>query len=423
MHKSFLYFTVNSLCVLMAARLSIFSISWWIVEQTGNASELAQMMAFALFIEVGCRFLCANLGDLFNKKLIVIITSAITGLSSTALYLAICNDLHMVFTWLAVMTISICNAIRLPVNDSILKLLVPDYCLSQAISINQTVKTFGSMGIPIISGALISLTGVEFGLLVAVIASFISIASVSSIPYKHQPQEPSQRTFISLHRSSWHNFLRIYPEVVFAITCALLNGVMFTFFSVFVPFLANSTSSNGAWIMGLLDGAFSLGLFLGAMFILRKKTNKSIPAARTIIGFAVMTLMFLIVALIVLYQQYIPNMITMPFAIALPLVASGTCLFLINNSISIIRMRASPHSSLASIIGFSSSISGGLIPISLLFGGKIIDIMGMEAFCFVTAGVMAFASLILALSPHIRAITYLKESELSDLYTKRYINT
>lgn len=152
-----------------------------------------------------------------------------------------------------------------------------------------------------------------------------------------------------MHRKRWADFLKIWPEVTFAVVRALLNGVMYAFFSVFVPFFANTITADGAWIMGTLDGAFSIGLFLGATFIVGKHKLKSRPMSRAMMGFTGITASFLLIAVIVLYQSQFPGTPALVFGMSAPLVIGGACLFLINNSISVIRMHASPKGSLSSI--------------------------------------------------------------------------
>lgn len=151
-NKDFTFFIANSLCVLSASRLTLFATSWWMVEETRNASDLAQMMAIALLIEVACRFLFANVGDVFNKKHVVMLTSLVTGLSSLILYWVLSPGVHYLLIWTPIILLSVCNAIRMPVNASLLRFIVPESILSRAISLNQGVNTFGTMVVPILAG-------------------------------------------------------------------------------------------------------------------------------------------------------------------------------------------------------------------------------------------------------------------------------
>ncbi|MEH0715880.1 MFS transporter [Vibrio campbellii] len=423
MNKDFVFFTANSLCVLSASRLTLFATSWWMVEDTGNASGLAQMMATALLVEVACRFLFANIGDAFNKKHVVMLTSLATGIASLAIFGLLGADTNYMFIWPPIILLSVCNSIRMPVNASLLRFIVPESFLSRAISLNQAVNNFGTMVVPILSSGMISLLGVKMGLAISILSSVLSIAFLKCINYKQEPIEVKIQSFISMHRESWGEFLKIRLEVTFAVVCALLNGVMFTFFSVFVPYFASNMMDDGAWIMGALDGAFSIGLFVCASFIVGKKKYKMPPLKRAIMGFVGISITFTIVATIVLYHKQIDSIPFVVFLMAIPLALGGGSLFLINNGISIVRAHASPKISLSSIIAFSASMSGLLIPVGLFFGGQIIDSLGMVTFCFVTAVIMTLSTIILIFSSHVSVVAKLEESEMADFYTRRYLKS
>ncbi|NVN83622.1 MULTISPECIES: MFS transporter [unclassified Vibrio] len=423
MNKDFVFFTANSLCVLIASRLTLFATSWWMVEDTGNASGLAQMMATALLVEVACRFLFANIGDAFNKKHVVMLTSLATGIASLAIFGLLGSDTNYMLIWPPIILLSVCNSIRMPVNASLLRFIVPESFLSRAISLNQAVNNFGTMVVPILSSGMISLLGVKMGLAISILSSVLSIAFLKFINYKLEPIEVRIQSFISMHRESWGDFLKIRLEVTFAVVCALLNGVMFTFFSVFVPYFASNMMEDGAWIMGALDGAFSIGLFVCASFIVGKTKYKVPPLKRAIMGFVGISITFSIVATIVLYHKQIDSIPLVVFLMAIPLALGGASLFLINNGISIVRAYASPKISLSSIIAFSASVSGLLIPVGLLFGGQIIDSLGMVTFCFVTAVIMTLSTIILIFSSHVSVVAKLEESEMADFYTRTYLKS
>ncbi|WP_330926124.1 hypothetical protein [Candidatus Sororendozoicomonas aggregata] len=132
---------------------------------------------------------------------------------------------------------------------------------------------------------MISLFGVKLGLVISILTSVFSVVLLKCIEYQQVPREVKAQSLIAMHRKRWADFLKIWPEVTFAVVRALLNGVMYAFFSVFVPFFANTITADGAWIMGTLDGAFSIGLFLGATFIVGKHKLKSRPMSRAMMGF------------------------------------------------------------------------------------------------------------------------------------------
>lgn len=420
-NKDFVFFITNSLCVLLSNRLALLTVSWWVVKETANASGLAKMMAMALSFEVACRFLFANIGDLYNKKHVVMLTSLVTCLSSMTLFLVIFLDSYYLIVWIPIILMSVCNAIRMPVNSSMLRFIVPEYFLSRAVSINQGINTFGAMIIPILSGILVSFFGVKVGLLISTATSALSVFILTFIKYVQEPTDKKIKSFLSIHRDSWGDFLKIRLEVILAIICALLNGGMFAFFSVFVPYFASSTVDGGAWIMGVLDGAFALGLLFGAIFIINSRKFQLNPMIRITMGFVGITLTFSMVTVIVSQQNIFSSTPTVVFIISLILTIGGFCLFLINNSISIIRMHASPKLSLSSIIAFSSSISGILIPIGLFVSGYIIDAMGMYIFCISIVLMMIIATSILVFNSHTSAFRKLMEPEISGFYTKRYL--
>ncbi len=419
MPRNFVFFACSSTAIFFANRLTIFAVSWWVVDSQKAVTAVASMMSITMIVEVASRFLLANIGDLYNKQRIIILTNIFSIVSSTCALAVIYFKLPYWMFWPPLILISLGNAIRNPVNTALLKQIVSQDFLSGAITINSTINSANSVALPVIAGFLSSLFGAFYSLFLAALLACIATVVMGFVNYTPVQNILKKTSFVRSQLGSLKMYFRIKPEIRLAFSCALLNAVLYTFFSVFSPYLAMSMKGGGPWVMGALDGIFSLGLIISATYLLRKNSDDIIRMKRIMTGFWLMGLFFLLTSS-VLAVPALSGVVLIIF-MAGPLIIGGCGLFMINVNASIIRSHAAPENRLSSISAFSASLSGSLTPLSLIVAGFTLDTFGIQAYIWSSLIVVLAAVLILFLSSDIREMRKLRDSDLTNFYVKRYL--
>lgn len=417
--RNFVFFAGSSAAIFFANRLTIFAVSWWVVDSQKAVAAVASMMAIAMIVEVSSRFLFANIGDLYNKQRIVILTNIVSIVSSGCALAVVYFKLPCGMLWPPIVFMSLGTAIRNPVNAALLKQIVSQNFLSRAITINSTINSANSVALPVVAGFLSSLLGAFYSLFVAVLLSCIAAAVMVLVNYIPSKGNIAKSGFINSQIGSLKIYLKLKPEMHLAIICALLNSVLYTFFSVFAPYLAMSMKGGGPWVMGALDAIFSLGLIFSATFLLRKNSNDIFRMERIMTGCKLIGLFFLLISCILLVPDF--SGVVLVFIMAGPLIIGGSGLFMVSVNASIIRTHAAPEDKLSSITAYSASLSGSLIPLSLIVAGFTLDTFGIEAYIGACLFVVLAAILILFLSPDMRSMRELKDSDLNNFYAKKYL--
>jgi MFS family permease len=401
--KQFYLFQSGIICGYFAVRLAVLGTSWWCLTQTHSSVQLASVISASVVLELFAGPLAAPLGDRFGSKLVtatfVLQTICLIALASAALLLK--SFSLLVAAPLLVIT-QLADAARDPLADSLLPQLIGDEALVDGERIRRALGTASRILGPVVGGALTAFFGPPITLYLAafavVVGGYMCATSGAGRFKNNQGRQLPASAVATL--SDWANetvsgfksVLAIRTELLVACGNAFLTVAVGTFMFIALPQLASNT--YGAWVVGAVDGAFGLGVFVSAAFSVKRINIKIGRYEAVLLGLLIHGAAF---AVLYLGSTILPLIVTGGFAL-------GFAAVLVATNLTALRLQATPPEFRTRIVANTTFISSIFLPGGLFLSGWISQWAGLNILlaCLFVCSVLATA--IIPCAPHLKSL-------------------
>lgn len=298
-NREFLYYLIIRFGLIFALSLQFTVITYWIYQITGHSKVALAMVGLAEVIPViGSSFFAGYLVDLREKrKLMIQIISAYLFLGIGLLYLStpmaathLTHDLRVVLIYLVIFLGGIIRAFLGPTSFSLVSLLIPKNQYPNGVSWASMAWQLGAVLGPLISGAIIALSGPVTGMMTVVIIELLLL--LPAIGIKPKPILKKEREPVLKSIGEGLRFVFKTPtllgaqlldmfSVLFGGAIALLPAIQQELFP------ADGSFFSGPTAFGILRSATGIGalLTLGILAFLPLKTNPGKKLFACVAGF------------------------------------------------------------------------------------------------------------------------------------------
>jgi MFS family permease len=266
---------------------------WMIVliTNSGTAVGVHSMLRFGPILLFGIP--AGLVTDRFDHIRLLGVTQAITG--ATAVVLAVAAFIStpsLILIYAVVLVRGVVFAVDNPLRRTVVRDLVTDEELTNAVGLNSSANTIARTLGPAISGVLLATVGAAWCFTVNAVSYvpvFVTLAMIDRRSLR--PVPPARRARGQVRaglRYAWSS-RRIRRTLIMV---ALL-GIYPLNWQVIVPFYASDTFDGGAGLFGLMTSVTAVGAFAGTMVVARLHTI--VGAHFRIVG-AVMAASFIVLA-------------------------------------------------------------------------------------------------------------------------------
>lgn len=356
--RRFYQFQFSVLLSNLSFRCLQLAIAWLILDKSREASTFALVISVSSGIEIASRLVFAWLGDRYDKLMIYRISivanfAALFGLSA----LLLAGVYHVLVIALFLSLIGVTMGIRSPIGSSAIPLLVDTPQISKAVQIKNIVYSLGHVVGPGLAGVLIAMNGTSSALVAGCVLIFLSALLISRVSSAHSANssedDSAKEPSLAWWAETYQGIKLVYgvkAEFFLAIVALTINLCLFPFFTILIPVLVKETLQLDAWYIGLLDGAFSVGILVGSAYYvdyMKTKIGKMHSAALGIV----------LLAAAMLACATISNL----YLVAPIMFVGGIGLMLFNINVSVPRLIATPerfkNRMVASVLFLSSIVN------------------------------------------------------------------
>jgi MFS family permease len=376
----------------------------------------AAILAASTAAEVYAKPFLGALGDYFPRLRLVAWTQGVAVvLSMLVLMLSLRDGFNATHLTVLLVGAAICAAIRDPVGASLIPSLVRPDQITAAVARRSGINSSMMLAAPVLAAAVVAAAGISVAISLACVATAASclLFVVCDRRAKLESGAVSLQEFLGSWASrTWGGFVAVHrtrAEFQLALVAAVVNVVMFPFFTVVVPVWVKLQLNGPATYIGIFDGAFGAGLVVGSLGIVGWVSRKLGRFRAVFIGFA-----WLGVALFSL--SWIDS-----FAVCTAIGATmGTAFVLINVNTGAVRSAATPadyRSRMNAIVTFLSTVVN---PMGVWLAGLALTAWGVPTVLAVGGAVaLAMAPVVAMLRASRRALS-LRDEELPGYYKKTY---
>lgn len=268
-------FVIAQSISLFGSSIVQYSIIWYLTLETGSAKILTITTLCGFLPQMLISFFSGTLIDKYNKKNILIISDTIIAISTFLLAISFFlgeKNYNLLFIVLIIRSLG--TGIQTPTVNTIIPQIVPEEKLLKINGIYSTISSIINFLSPAISGIILSLSTIEFTLMIDVVTAFIGILITVTLNLKLfslEIENEKKDYFIELkfgiryiNKNKNLKYLFLYQfMILFLISpSAFLN-----------PLLVNRTFGEELWRLSFTEMTYSLGMIMGGVFITKLKRD------------------------------------------------------------------------------------------------------------------------------------------------------
>ncbi|WP_024800701.1 MFS transporter [Nocardia sp. BMG51109] len=257
----------TGIVTVIGAQLSVVAVPQQIFQITGSSGYVGLAGVFGLVPLIVFGLWGGALADVMDRRKLLLITSAGTGLTSVAFWAQAAAGLNNV--WIVLVLFAIQQAffaVNQPTRSAIFPRLLPNELLPAANSLNMTVTQFGAIAGPVLAGSLIPLTGLPTLYLldsIALLATLWAVWRLPSVPPTGAPRRAGPRVVIE-------GFAYLATQRILLASFAVdIIAMVFGMPRALFPQIARDSfgdPAEGGVALGLLFAAISAGAVAGGVF-------------------------------------------------------------------------------------------------------------------------------------------------------------
>lgn len=402
----------------LAARCVQLSLAWWVLAQTNDTTAFSVFVMVAAGTDILARGFLGWLGDAYSRRLLIGMCYCVGLLVTLGVALLVSFDVYSpVLLLLCQACLGLVVGVREPTQGSIVPALVSQDQLSDAIRWRSSALTITSFCSPILATLLISGFGADGGLwcsTVLVLASLLVLGFVK--------QSTAPLCVAGSHAPRWQGgftaIRRLPPERSLVKATFLINLGLYPFFGLLLPAYFQQHFEHYPWLLGIAEGAFALGLFLGAS-PLGVFANGCLGRSRsTLLGYMILGVGVFVAGVCCQVLSLDRVWYFVPFFLALAVAGCGLGISATNTGF--LRAAATPDR-FRNRVGAASAFGTGLAnPMGVVLAGSVAAMVGPAQALLILGAILMLASVLALLSSSLRAVLALPDEQMHGAYSRLY---
>lgn len=270
--SSFLCFIGTTTLNSIALNCIRFGISWFVMEKTDSITAFVSIFSISSLIEFYGKPLMAPFADYFDRlvvyKICIISSTICIGI---LIFVAVYIQFSIYLLMIPLFLLSAIAALRDPTSAGLVPALVAPEHLIQAQSFLASISSAISLGVPMFSALLLSISGSQTALIIAGAISVVALICTFGIKLVQQDTSISR---------SWREYMRTWhlrtvdglravlmtrSERITAIAVAMTNAGLFPFFVVVLPLWVKHSLNGTAYTMAVIEISFGIGILIGSL--------------------------------------------------------------------------------------------------------------------------------------------------------------
>ncbi len=392
-------------------------IMWFALELTGSATTVASLGA----LMVGTSIVMGPIGGAFadqHKKVnLMVLSDGIRGIICLALAIIVFanHDPKLVMIGLYVLgfCMALCQSVFEPASKAIIPLVVSKSSFMQANSLLS------------ITGSMTSIIGLAFGAVIYGVAGAVGILIIDGVSYilsafsevfiqvievskpKNAQENPVVKQWAMI-REGLDYLKQQKPLIMLTLIATFVNLCFAPLLQVYIPYLIQDTLHANIVYLSALNMACSIGMVLAAVLIsifpMRSKVIRTLKRATILLtGLTILSTIsvFLIFGNQVSFPIFLAVFMTIMFSI-------GMVITLVNVPMETYLQQTVEHRLLGRVSSVLSTASMAAMPIGLLVGGAIIDMLDVRYAYGTSAVLLVVICIVMMTFPSFKDVKDLK---------------
>lgn len=376
--KPFFTMYVGQAFSLLSSSAVQFAIIWWITVQTGSALALTVASVVGLLPQAVIGPFAGVWIDRYNRKTIMILADSAVAVSSLILGISFFfGTPSLIFIYVILFTRALGETFHKPAMQAAIPQLVPADELTRAGGMGQMVTSACSLVGPMLGAFLMSITTLQYTLLVDIVGAGLAVMTLSSVKITKHAIQAAGKLNVIRDMKQGIEAIRANKALMRVSIPLLITTIVFVPLGTLLPLMVKVYFNGGAWHNGIVQSLFSLGMLISAMAIgitggLKKQ-------------FLMISLGMLALGICSLAGGLVPASAFWVFCILVFIM--GTTGMFTNIPYTAHIQKTIPQESLGKVISLVTSVMSFSAPVGMFVAGPVSEIIGVSNW-MICAGIL-----------------------------------
>lgn len=370
---------VSAVLFLLSQNTSLFGSSivgyaviWHITLETSSGFWMMLATILSNLPQIIISLWGGALADRFNRKYMIMLADGFIALATLGLAISYWTGFQDKILLLIVLAIRSTGAgIQSPAVNAIYPQIVPKENLIKIQGINQTINAVCLLLAPAIGGVLLGSIGLVWAFMVDVVTAIIAITIMSIIKVERQNTAVNTNSMISDIRAGI-GYVFEHSELKKLIVFYAIAFILLTPAMVLSPLMVERTFGNEVWRLTANEIIWTIGSFIGGVFIAFRKQikNKVFAIAVCFVAFGLAFGFMSIATNFVIYLILI--------------LVAGFFMPILTTAQTVYVQEITEPNVLGRVFSILQIASTSALPIAILFLGPLADIISIQSMLFVS---------------------------------------
>ncbi|MDF2615170.1 MAG: hypothetical protein K0S71_2956 [Clostridia bacterium] len=383
--KSFFTMYIGQAFSLLSSSAVQFGIIWWITVQTGSALALTIASVVGLLPQAIIGPFAGVWIDRYNRKTIMIIADSVVAISSLFLGISFFfGTPSMIFIYVILFIRALGETFHKPAMQAAIPQLVPENELTKAGGLGQMVNSACSMVGPMLGALLMSITTLQYVMLVDIIGAGLAVLTLSTVKFtKHMVTSNSKLNVIEDMKEGI-KAIKANEALMRVSIPMLLSTIVFVPLGTLLPLMVKTYFNGTAMQNGIVQTLFSTGMLIAALVVSitggLKKQFKMISIGIVLLGVCsllggiIPANMFWLFCIIVFIMGSTGMFSNIPFTAYI--------------------QKTVPQENLGKVISLVTSVMSFAAPIGMFVAGPVSEIIGVSNWMICAGVLMLFVGML-----------------------------
>lgn len=401
--KNIILFSSGKIVSVFGSSIYTFALGLYVLKITGSALSFATTLILGLVPMIIIIPFAGVIADKFDKKKLVISMDLLNGVLLIGVYLlSIPFGLKLIMIYITTFLLTVFNTFFGVGLETSKPNIVSEKMLLSINSISKIIDSISQILGPMLGGLIFAVLDIRTFVFINGLSFVLSAVSECFIDFKFNTKPEAQAAlerkinFIKDIKNGFQYMVKRKDIISLFIVFISLNFFLGFSITVPLPYIVNNVLQLGAKEFGIIEGAFPVGMVIGALLVKKISDKISYSLMLRKISFVLSLTMIMIGIPIVFTSLPFVNIVYVIYY-SLVAVIFGIAIALIDIPISYLLQSIIPDEYRGRVMSIGVSMAKVMLPVALLGSGMLLSIIPAYVMP-ITGGVLFLAINVISVS-------------------------
>jgi hypothetical protein len=376
----FLYSTGKTVSVFGTSIYS-FALGLYVLNLTGSALSFAITLILGIIPMILINPFAGVIADKINKKVLVVSMDLLNGFLLVSVYV-ISNlfELNLLIIYVTTFLMTVFSTFFGVGLETAKPNMVSEKRLMSINSISKIIDSISSILGPMLGGVVFVIFDIKTFIIINGISFILSGLSMMLIDFKlynHQSEESPQGgkvQFIHDIKEGFHYLIERKSIMSLFIILTSLNFFLSFSITVPLPYIINTVLNLGSKEFGFIQGAFPVGMILGALVVKKVTEKMSLSTLLRKLSFSLSLLMIVLGIPVILKGLDLEPIVSVVFY-CVAMFLFGASVALIDIPLSYVMQKEIPDEYRGRVMSIGISIVKTMVPLAMVASGFLLTLV------------------------------------------------